>query len=311
MIALSPEICQDQSDLQDLYSSYRTPRNKRLDAPSVYLLIKHRVYPYHIPHDQLENRGMLRVGANRIKVQIPREDQRGGGVRGVITGFSAASRKRLIDLVNLWRNTDDMVFVTLTYHNDWSEDWRDWKRQLDNFIKRLRYHYPDARGVWRLEYQKRGAPHFHLMIAGMPDLLQGIIKDVTEWWGEIAHAESEYHGLYATKCERIQNRRKANYYVSKYVAKIEENAPENQAAGRMWGRFGDIDTDEIVIPMLVENLIAIRSYIELVLETVGHKYAHRLKEAPHGLGWSVYGVGDCGEENTISWADIRHGLMGV
>lgn len=315
MITQSPDLTirEDDyiSDIEELYSSYRVGGFLGLARPTRRELAARGVYHSHISHDNVRERGILRVGANRIKVKIPALDRKGGGVRGEIKGFSAASRKRLIDLMNLWRNTENMVFVTLTYHEVWSDDWRDWKRQLDNFIKRLRYHYPEARGIWRLEYQKRGAPHFHLLVAGMPDLLQGIIKDVTAWWAELAHKESEYHGIYATKCERIENRKKAGYYVSKYVAKVESGLMDEMPAGRMWGKFGDIQMDEKVIPMLVENLRIIRSYVELVLQTVNHPYALRLKNAPQGLGWSIYGAGDCGEDGTLSWSSIIGALMGL
>lgn len=311
MVSQSSDESQYPSDIQEIYSQYRERSFIGLDRPSTRELIAHGVYHSHIPHDNVLNRGLLRIGANQVKVKIPQNKRSGGGARGEIIGFSAASRKRLIELINLWRNTEDMVFVTLTYHNEWSDDWRDWKRQLDTFIKRLKYHYPNARGIWRLEFQKRGAPHFHLLVAGMPDLIQGIIKDVTEWWGELAHKTSEYKGIYATKVERIVNRKQAGYYVTKYVAKLEDNQQDEKPSGRVWGKFGEIDLSERVIPMLIENLRQIRNYVELVLETKEHPYALRLKNAQQGVGWSVFGIGDCGESGTIAWEDIMKALFGL
>jgi hypothetical protein len=59
----------------------------------------------------------------------------------------------------------DCYFVTLTYPELYAEDWRVWKRDLEAFLKRIQRKYDYMVGCcWRVEFQKRGAPHFHLIM---------------------------------------------------------------------------------------------------------------------------------------------------
>lgn len=97
----------------------------------------------------------------------------GGGVRGKILTFSKESRRRLMRLLNSV-NRDEVAlpyFVTLTYHNTWPSSRAGRKKHLDAFQKRMERAYGKFAAVWRLEFQKRGAPHYHLLIFLHPDLV--------------------------------------------------------------------------------------------------------------------------------------------
>lgn len=92
----------------------------------------------------------------------------GGGVpRGRIDGFSTASRLRLrLALLRLRLDGGDRVGITLTL--PWAVD--DWSLVMDDFrevMHRFRVYwlrrFPDCGGVYRVELQKRGAPHVHLV----------------------------------------------------------------------------------------------------------------------------------------------------
>lgn len=50
----------------------------------------------------------------------------------------------------------------LTYHNVWPIDGREFKRQVNLFLTRLRKRYQGARYLWVGEFQSRGCPHLHL-----------------------------------------------------------------------------------------------------------------------------------------------------
>jgi hypothetical protein len=57
-------------------------------------------------------------------------------------------------------------FVTLTYPKIYANDWHIWKRDMEAFRKRIGRKYPHLIGYcWRMEFQERGAPHFHLIMA--------------------------------------------------------------------------------------------------------------------------------------------------
>jgi hypothetical protein len=92
--------------------------------------------------------------------------------RGTIAGFSASSRRRLMDLTASINRTKCGLpkFMTLTYPGVWSPDAARWKVDLDSFGKRLVRRWPSASMIWRLEFQKRGAPHFHCLVFGVPYL---------------------------------------------------------------------------------------------------------------------------------------------
>lgn len=139
----------------------------------------------------------------------------GGGLRGVVNHFSPASRRRLIQLfarllVDPYKSP---LFITLTYPAEYPHP-RKAKEHLRTFYKRLLRVYPELASVWRLEFQKRGAPHFHLITFNVPYIPKEYIQ---ETWGEIIGYETPF-----TRVEMIEGMRKLLSYVSKYTAKVTE-----------------------------------------------------------------------------------------
>lgn len=145
-------------------------------------------------------------------------------------------------------------FVTLTYHNTWSEDPRQWKEQLKAFKKRLERAYNGVTMIWRLELQKRGAPHFHLLLwvqdpeqliasRGETPLqlvrarLHRLRNNVSWSWNQIADPDNPQHLESGTNVSRCKKLRHLNGYLSKYVAKTEKLAPGTPALGKMWGKM--------------------------------------------------------------------------
>ena len=84
--------------------------------------------------------------------------------RGVVVGFSAASRRRLFRVASAvdWSVYGQSLFVTLTYPGDFPLDGRRVKRDLAVFRRAWARRFGVARGMWKLEFQRRGAPHLHL-----------------------------------------------------------------------------------------------------------------------------------------------------
>lgn len=87
-----------------------------------------------------------------------------GGKRGIIKGWSAESRRRLREFLLTHEPDSDIYAVTLTVPGNviTPEQWRMLFNSFMSFLK-----LSGVGAVWRLELQKRGQPHLH-MIATAP-----------------------------------------------------------------------------------------------------------------------------------------------
>lgn len=94
--------------------------------------------------------------------------------RGEITAWSAKSRSRMVarlaelDWAPMFEQGDFPAMVTLTYPGAWgvvASNGAVVKEHLNAFFKRFERAWDsDCICVWKLEFQNRGAPHFHLMM---------------------------------------------------------------------------------------------------------------------------------------------------
>jgi hypothetical protein len=176
------------------------------------------------------------VGGSLLRVQNAKYQapERAGGKRGRITGFSNDSRRRLIDLmasINRQQAKRPPLFITLTYPATWPEDPAVWKGHLDTFLKRFGRRWPDAAAVWKLEFQARGAPHFHLMVFGVAFVAA---RWVAEAWADVVASADSRHRQAGTEVRRVRSWGGAMHYVAKYFSKATvENIPGH--VGRYWG----------------------------------------------------------------------------
>lgn len=171
-----------------------------------------------------------------LKVKVPKTEHnnKGGGIRGEVSGFSPKSRKRLLELFATLDLKKGCVFITLTYPAHYPNAKRA-KNDLRAFFERLRRLQPQCAAIWRLEFQERGAPHFHLLVFNLPFLPK---EEIQRWWSEIIDYDRPF-----TRIELIRDSKKSIGYVAKYVAKPtpEVNSGFNYEtylhAGRTWGCF--------------------------------------------------------------------------
>jgi len=172
--------------------------------------------------------------------------QGGGGLRGEVRGFSRQSRKRLIDLLHQVDRAavDVPLFVTLTYPAEWPADWQEYKAHLAAWLKRLQRAYPDASVIWRLEYQKRGAPHYHILVFGVSFLP---VEWVSSSWFEVVGSGDVRHLQAGTQVARVLTWRGASFYVAKYLGKVQEYA--SIPTGRLWGVRGDLPVDLVELEL--------------------------------------------------------------
>ena len=159
--------------------------------------------------------------------------------RGPISDFTRRSRFRLFTTL---AKIDDNpkfqpIFVTLTYHYGHINAPQSTKSQLHNFLVQLRNYDPGVQFIWRIELQKRGAPHYHMIIfpsslcvsAGTPSYQ----LEISRIWHSIADPKSRRHKDFGCKIKVITSYRMACAYVSKYVAKVgNDNTEDHQ--GKHW-----------------------------------------------------------------------------
>jgi hypothetical protein len=173
-----------------------------------------------------------------------------GGSRSAITFFTDKSRKNLLE--TFARLDKDKIkngagFLTLTYGQVYP-DLQGCKRDIDVFVKRLNRKLDlKLSYVWKVELQKRGAPHVHIVLFGW----QKIEKDKKKTWAltfkEFEHIWAQVIGVkywnykskkYAplpipphTQIRFIYSLKQLMYYVSKYMSKLDDNAL-NRVDGR-------------------------------------------------------------------------------
>lgn len=194
-----------------------------------------------------------------------------GGRRGVIKEFSNQARYRLLHFV---KNCDCEFasMMTLTYPSEFPCDGRTVKR--DHFEKFRRWfllHFPLETGVWFLEFQKRGAPHFHILLSvvlqDQGDLVtrkrvrkkNGEIirtsyqtsakleKMLAEKWYQIVGSEDPKHLKAGVAWETIVEADGALRYSAAHAGKCHQKEVPAlyQNVGAFWGKLGPIYCEPI------------------------------------------------------------------
>lgn len=121
-----------------------------------------------------------------------------------------------------------IVLATVTYASI-PTDGRAVKRHLDTFARQLSAYQLMPRSLfWILEFQRRGAPHYHFLSTDFID------KWALSW---LWHFSSQQPPKTATNVKSI---RKPLQYALKYANKLEQKqVPEQyQGVGRLWGILG-------------------------------------------------------------------------
>lgn len=228
---------------------------------------------------------------------------RGGGVRGKIVGFTPASRKRMLEWFARVRNFRKPLFVTLTYPAVWSNNPKRWKRDLDTFLKRLVYIAPRCFGVWRIEPQERGAPHFHLLLTNHPSTVSRFIRWVKLSWYKVVGSGDEKHLKAGTRVEKLFNRQHAMFYCSKYAGKVEREEYQFRTTdgevielvGKHWGVFNReaADTEQSAEYTLTpQEQVELRRTMARWLKSKGSHYGKMLSKMHPKVGFSIFGLGD-------------------
>ncbi len=239
------------------------------------------------------------VGADVTKLTVSGLPARGGGIRGTVTRFSEQSRKRLMERVAMVRLPFiGCYFMTLTYPGVYPLDPGVWKRHLDTFLKRLSRRFVAASGMWRLEFQQRGAPHYHLIVWGLridQVLLRSWVRDA---WYEVVGSQDVRHLMAGTQVDLVANRRYAGRYISKYAAKVSSVPVDPQTGellhvGRWWGIFGDLPMRPVLrVKITSKQAVDLKRLVAHLLKSRGVRYSRTIKRLPPYRGFSAFGLGD-------------------
>lgn len=207
---------------------------------------------------------------------VPDVQEAPEGRRGVITEWSSRSRANMaatigsLDLSD-W-NADGrraLMFITLTLPGEWQQvapTGAAFKRIMDNFRRAWDRRLGKLMGVWKLEFQERGAPHLHIL-ATAPARIGGRLAYkwiAQQWVAAVNHPDHEQRRLqlsahdfsnedHPTGCVEIVDQwadhKKLAVYFNKHSAKTRDakeyqhNVPAQwrrpgAGPGRFWGVWG-------------------------------------------------------------------------
>lgn len=202
----------------------------------------------HFSAIRIEAQGSL-LKVTELGTEYKRNKPRKPPKRGKVAGQSGKSRKRLLELVARLSNARMLTFITVTYRT--APTIEESKIHLHAFLQRIRRHAPKAAVIWKMEFQQRGAVHFHLLCFNLPFWRK---EQVQQAWASITGEERPF-----TRIENIRERKKALSYVAKYMAKAAGRSGFNYVpypnanTGRTWGirqRENLVFAEQVVIELL-------------------------------------------------------------
>lgn len=227
-----------------------------------------------------------------------------GGGRGEIRGFSPSARRRLIDRLMMlpWRDWDhqtrhdvdaQVVLLTLTYPAEYPEDAETVHRHLANFHRALEHvqhgHYW---AIWRMEFQKRGAPHFHILL-GFDRRIS--VTRFELWakatWSRVVGSGDPLHERHGADVVPVTTSKGARAglmcYLVKYLGKVCET---QNLTGRIWGAWGQ-PPDTVRVAATFETREAYVEFLRRVRKWGKRsKYLRRI-HGVSGLRMYCYGPG--------------------
>lgn len=256
-----------------------------------------------------------------------------GGLRGNVTELSEAARGRLA--ARAWalsaEGHEPAAMITLTSPANWEQIYvadadgvslsggRILKDHLAAFRKRLgrflaRHGVGEWSALWFLEFQRRGAPHLHLLLFGCT-LPAGVLRAMRSWcgpaWSSIVGNPSRYEQeKHKRSCSEVAKMRCKHFgYAVKYATKTEQKLvpPEFRDVGRFWGCWNYKHPGPVVLQLDYSHLNqaeAVKAFtlVYVVLRTLpeaGRSFAaSRLGKVgqvvaqglDHAFGFRVFGT---------------------
>lgn len=165
-------------------------------------------------------------------------EQLDGVKRSEIQAFSHASRRRLLGLINSFGKAVP-IFITLGYDNP-MPTCRDAKADMDRLLTKMQRHFPGCVIIWRLEFQKAGRVHFHLLVYH-----QEAQPFIPKEWLQKEWRNATGRSTLLPRVEKLRHHRGGLSYCAKYLAKDNDIGWQNyikahpqKPPGRFWGVRG-------------------------------------------------------------------------
>jgi hypothetical protein len=170
-------------------------------------------------------------------------------------------------------------------------------RHLDALDKRMRREFEDFQFfIWKLEPQKRGAPHFHLLLVLKGELTDARLNQIRRFiacaWHEVVGSGRPEHLQAGTQVQLVKSWEGVSHYTSKYLAKTFDGSeiPTWWQPGRYWGKRGSIPTDIHTVRLDLSQFYALRrvAYRWLKSKTRNSGFRPRICSADAGVAvmWS-------------------------
>lgn len=194
-----------------------------------------------------------------------------GARRGTIGSLSDQARYRFLHVCKNC-DVDFASMLTLTYPAEFPSDGKTVKRKhLRVFLQWLLRRFPLDRGVWFLEFQRRGAPHFHLLLSVVLSdhgpiverrrtrrkgkemyskayrTCDRIEKEAARKWYELVNSGDEKHLRAGVAWEVIEESDGALRYAACHASKPhQKKVPEEYSnVGKFWGYIGRVRVEEM------------------------------------------------------------------
>jgi len=160
----------------------------------------------------------------RIEIENPTR-----GDRRASLSFSGSSAKTLSRLLASLDFTGG-IFLTLTQQPGKTPQQA--KKALDNFFKQLNRDKPATSGIWRMEKQKNGSPHFHVLVFGIE------LLDLFHWnphanWKNQIGVEVDPRAI---DMQTVATNTGAFLYLVGHGTKKNQTW-DGKAVGRYWGKY--------------------------------------------------------------------------
>jgi hypothetical protein len=165
--------------------------------------------------------------------------------------WSAGSRRRLLQTVNAvpWDEYEcPVVRVDLTYPEAVPPNAAVAKGHLRAWLKRYARHFQGVAGFrfgyyWKMEFQDRGAIHFHLALLAPPGVdIEAFRLWLSRAWFEVVGSGDEKHLRAGTTAHLARDANWASYfagYAAKGSKEYQHRLPDGwEGAGRWWGYGG-------------------------------------------------------------------------
>jgi hypothetical protein len=225
--------------------------------------------------------GLLRVKTRSLNTPFKHRTS----VRQPIRSFTRKSRLNLLRLVS--RLTDrPALFITLTYRQN-IQDHVAAKRHLDLVLRWLKRCLPKSAVLWRMEYQARGAIHFHLIVL---DAYAVPLQQFTAYWQKVTGDDSYPDVRFVQS-----GRRRLLAYVSKYIAKQHglDNVTNSETwVGRFWGVFNRKHlpfAPEMTLSIIHAGVLySLRRVVRRFLQERGSARLLRMLKVGRPYGFSVF-----------------------